>query len=250
MICQNCGAMVDNDLIFCTSCGVRLSVTESQMPTVVMDKSVVTETSLPSRSPKTNSNLKWTALILALIMLPASLIIAYVLLNNSQKISPNTSKPTNSNPVISANRKSNNFSNQSTNISANNSNSIVTNAEPTNQNANITANSNSATEQTEVINERIEIAPSEHIARPFKLDSDAKIIGDTKVLEGEPVEGYVYLQTMFDEHFPDPTYKVFNFEGKYPKVEQTLVKGDYVLVFINKNKSSMIIQAKFSIDKK
>ena len=250
MICQNCAAAVDNDLIFCTSCGVRLSAKESQMPTVVMDKSVITETSLPAHLRKTNSNLKWIVLISTLIVLPASLLIAYVLLNNSQKVSPVKSKPTNSKPVISVNRKSNNSSNQLTNISANNSNSIVTNAEPTNQNANVAANSNSEGEQTVVINERIEIALGEHIAHPFKLDSDAKITGEARVLQGEPIEGYVYFQTMFDEHFPDPTYKVFNFEGKNPKVEQTLIKGNYVLVFINKNKSSTIIQAKFLIDKK
>ena len=63
MICQNCNAQVDDDLIFCTNCGERQVVPTEQ--TVLMNESVVTKVA-NAKPPKSSSNLKWLALIVAL----------------------------------------------------------------------------------------------------------------------------------------------------------------------------------------
>lgn len=55
MICQNCQATVDNDLIFCTNCGERLPETKSESQTVLLKDSVVTKTSI-EKPPKPSSN--------------------------------------------------------------------------------------------------------------------------------------------------------------------------------------------------
>jgi hypothetical protein len=252
MICQNCRERVDNDLIFCTNCGERLSVTADQASTVVMNEPVLTKPSKQAHPTKGNSNLKWVALILTIMAIPASLLIAYLLLANSK--SQSVSDKSNTNSVPSINRKVNSNSqnkmpNETTgNANVSNSNIAVSEANVNSNSSNSNRN-DSAKGQTQIIDERIEIAPGAHLAYPFKLDSEAKIFGEAKVLQGAAIEGYVYFQDMFDQHFPDANYKVFDFDGKNPKVEQTLVKGDYVLVFINKNKTSATIQANFITDK-
>jgi hypothetical protein len=256
MICQSCGAEVDNDLIFCTNCGGRLSVAVSPPATVVIQQPVATQPTLSSERPKTGSNLKWIALIVALVAIPASLFIAYRLLNNSQEFSQNSSYQTNSINVSAANHKTpNTISRQSTNASPAPANLSNANSALINQNSSPAANSNEAdtpeTEgnRTQILSERIEIAPTEEMAHPFVLESEAKIFGEVKVLQGAPVEGYVFFQEMFDEHSVDPTYKVFSFEGKNPTIEQKLVEGKYVLVFINNTRKPIVFEANFHLVK-
>jgi hypothetical protein len=265
MICQNCQTDVDNDLVFCTSCGTRLNETWSQTPTVLLNESVVTKTSVPEVQ-KSNSNLKWMALIVALIAIPVSLLTAYLIYSNSkstQLANANQTKPVNS-PKPPANRQNANLG--APNISVNKANTINANAE-TNvsnsdiSNSNIESNSSSnvaenldedwlnenapADNRTEIWSERVGIAPENHFAVPFSVDGNDQIVGIVKTLEGPPVEGYVYTQTAFDEHFPEETYKTFSFGGeKNSKIEQTLVKEKYVLVLMNKSKKPLLIYGK------
>lgn len=99
--------------------------------------------------------------------------------------------------------------------------------------------------RAEIWNERIEVAPGDHYSVSFSIDSDAHIIGEIEALRGTPIEGYVFLQSVYDEHSADPIYKVFSFDGeKTSKIEQTLTKENYVLVFVNNSNASIMIQGK------
>ena len=258
MICQNCQANVDNDLVFCTSCGTRLNETWSQTPTVLINESVDTKTSaVVPEVKKPNSNLKWMALIIGLIAIPASLFIAYLIYNNSKQaqiVNNNQTKPGNS-ATPATNRQ--NTNNATPNNSVNNINSANTN---TNVNSNSSSNAAEildedwlnekapADKRREIWSERIGIAPENHFAVPFSVDGDFKIIGNVKTLEGPPVEGYVFTQSAFDEHFPEDAFMMFSFGGeKNTKIEQTLIKEKYVIVFMNKTKTPLLIYGKVFI---
>ena len=239
MICQNCHANVDNDLIFCTNCGERLLETKSESQTVLIKDAVVTKTSI-EKPLKPSSNLKWVALIVALMAIPASIFGVYLLMNQNrpQQVSQNTSKP--NIPKPTATPKANTNQNSTANVS--NSNTA----------ADSNANANTAEPDTkiEVMNERIEIAPKEHYTVPFEIEKEnIKLVGEAKLLEGEKITGYVYLQKSYDEYFPDPTYKMFSFEGrKAAEIKAALVEEKYVLIFVNDTDNPMIIQGTFSLE--
>lgn len=251
MICQKCGANVADDLIFCTECGERLHEPTKENPTILMNDSVVTKIS-SAKEVRPSSNLKWIALIAALIAIPVSLFIAYQLF--SAKQTDQSAANVNSKPVVkpsnSPNTKPKANSNAQTNVSGANENAANTNADWAN--ANLPSEENSSdVAQTEIWNERIEIAPGKHYAVPFKTTGNAKITGNVKLLDGESIEGYVYLQSEYDEHFPDATYKVFSFEGdEDASIEQTLVKENYVLVFVNNYAAPQTIEGKVFLSSK
>jgi len=243
MICQNCRATVDNDLIFCTECGARLQEPLSSAQTNLMPDSVITKTPALQPTPKSSSSLKWIALIIALIAVPASFFGGYLLLKqNNRQVSQNPNKQ--NAPTSTPIRKTN--QNNQTNISDSNSNILNSNNVEANQ-----ASNSADPGKTEVMNERIEIAPDSHYALPFEVkDETARITGDVKISEGQPIEGYVFFKDMYEQHFPDATYKVFSIDvTKDSSINQTLVKGDYVLVFVNKNDKSSVIQGNINIEK-
>lgn len=245
MICRNCQANVDDDLIFCTNCGARLYENADQLPTNAMSDSVAAQSS--RTNAKKSSNLKWVALIVALLAVPAALLGAYLLMRkpNQPTIVQNTAKPA---PTRKANT---NIANSAANNSAVNGNfnqNANSNFNPSNANANANTNAvNAASQTTAIFDEQIEIAPGEHLAYPFKLASNAKFTGELQIISGDEIKGFVYFQEQYDEHFPDETYKVFGFAGANPKPEQTLVPQDYVLVFLNPNQSATTIKGKFSV---
>ncbi len=242
MICQNCQAQVENDLIFCTNCGERLFHTKNESQTVLMKDSIVTQPSL-SPTTKSPSNFKWIALIIALIAIPLSIFGVYLLMNqNRTQITQNINKP--NTPAPTATRKAN--TNLNTNANIANANANISNA-----NSNSNANAETPKTKNEIMNERIEIAPHEHYALPFEVEKDnSTLLGTVKVLEGENFKGYTYLQTQYDEHFPDETYKMSSFEVEKSKadVKQTLVAEKYILIFVNNGDKPMIIQGNFSIE--
>ncbi len=259
MICQNCQNEVDDDLIFCTNCGERLfqpksdaqtglikdsakqTAVENPVETVFMNDSVVTQTAI-EKPPNQSSNFKWIALIIALIAIPASIFGVYLLTNSTKpQAAQNTNKP--KTPAPTATRKAN--ANQNSNANLSN-----TNANPANANINTNTNTPTPTAKTEIMNERIEIEPDSSYSLSFEVtDETAKIVGKVKVLEGEKIDGFVYLQKSYDEHFPDDTYKIFSFSGaKSAETNQTLVKENYVLVFVNDSENSVVIQGKFSLE--
>src|SRR5262245_60806691 len=120
MICQNCKAEVEDDLIFCTNCGERLFETTNQAQTVLLNDSVVTKPSVKA-SPKPPSKLKWLALIVSLVAIPATLFGVYLLINsNNRQVSQNLSKP---NTPISTPRKTNSNKNANADITDKNTNS-------------------------------------------------------------------------------------------------------------------------------
>jgi hypothetical protein len=242
MICQNCRATVDNDLIFCTECGARLQEPVNSSQTILMPDSVITKPSALQPPPK-SSSLKWIALIIALIAVPASLFVGFLLLKqNNRQVSqnPNKQNAPNSTPIRKTNQ------NNQINIPDSNSNISNTNNIEANQAAN-----SADPGKAEIMNERIEIAPDSHYALPFEvMDETARITGDVKILEGQPIEGYVFFKDMYEQHFPDATYKVFSIDvTKDSSISQTLVKNDYVIVFVNKNDKSSVIQGNIIIEK-
>lgn len=241
MICENCGTNVDNDLIFCTNCGVRLNETWKNSASKTNANSEVTKILPNQKPPKSTSNLKWIALIIALIALPVSLFIGYLLLVNK---SPQTAQNINKtdNKKVSTNKKPANKPDNTAN-SANQNANVAINSADTNSNSSDEPNPN------EIKIDRLEIAPQSHTAYPFRIASDtAKIIGKIKISEGENLLGYVYTQAAYDEHFPDPIHKMFSFEGdKNIDVEQTLLKGKYVLIFINETEKNVVIEGTFEI---
>ena len=125
-----------------------------------------------------------------------------------------------------------------------------TNANIANSNANVNTNVETPKTKTEIMNERIEIAPQDHYALPFEIEKDnSTLLGTVKILEGENFKGYVYLQSQYDEHFPDETYKMSSFETKKSAdVKQTLVGEKYVLIFVNNGDKPLIIQGNFSVE--
>jgi hypothetical protein len=240
MICQNCRTEVDNDLVFCTACGARLHETVSN----TQNDSVATQ----NIAPPPKSNLKWIALIVALMAIPASIFGVYLLLNRPPNVVQNVNKP--ATPVPSPTRKAN--TNQANNANANSNVNSNVNTANTNLNANQSdSEGNSETPQTtETVfwKERIEIAPSEHYAVPFEMEADGEISGTIKAVEGSPIEAYLYTQQQFDDHFPDPIYKAFSITGeKKAETKQKLLKENYVLVFVNNSESGLIIEGEFKI---
>lgn len=258
MICQQCHTEVADDLIFCTNCGARLfePKTEEQtvlipdsrktneenenQPTVLMTEPIY-KPSPDRKSPKSSSNLKWVALIVALVAIPASIFGIFLLMNTgkSANVSLNTNKP--GSPTATPTRRSN--TNRNSNVNAVNSNA-------NRANSNIGVNNSNNREKTEIMKERIEIAPKSHYAREFEVsDETARITGNVAIRQGEKIDGYVYLKTNYDEYFPDETYKVFSFgTSSTTEVRQTLVKEDYVLVFVNNTDKPLIIEGDFSLE--
>lgn len=236
MICQNCQTEVDNDLVFCTNCGARLHEKITETPTVMLDDSVVTKLSAVAPAAPKN-NLKWIALIIALIAVPCSLVVAYLLLKHKdQPFAQNINQPIK--PVFSPTRTAE--INQ--NISSNKANgeNFNSNTSASNQNN----NSASLFAGDAIMNERIEISPNSNYAVPFKIEEEsAKIAGDIRLVQGEPIVGYVFFKEVYEEHYVDPNYKVFDFNvAKDSSIEQTLPGGDYVLIFVNQTQKSAMIQ--------
>lgn len=239
MICQKCHAPVDDDLIFCTNCGERLIHPQPATPTVLINNPAPTQPNENLSSPKPSSNLKWIALIIALIAIPLSIFGVYLLMRsgNNQEITVNVNKP--KSPVPTATRKANSNQNSNTNVS---------NANTANSNSN--ANTSNGTEKIEVMNERIEIAPKQHYAVPFEIDDEtARLKGKVTVLQGEKVEVFVYIKSEYDSYFPDPVHKVSGFETrKSEESNQVLVEQEYVLVFVNSSDKPLTIQGNFAIE--
>lgn len=242
MICRNCRATVDDDLVFCTNCGARLyEPNEADAPTIAMRDSAATQ----AAAPKKSSPVKWIALIVALVALPASLGLAYLLSKNSMPTVANTKKSAPVNRKTPMNSANKNVNAATTNANANASSNGNRENNSTNDNG---QNFNLGEPQSTVIfDEQIEIAPNSNIAYPFALDGEAKIVGKIQTVRGEAVQGYVFTQSSYDEHFPNATYKTFSFDGKNPEIEQLLVKDDYVLVFLNESKSALIIKGKVEV---
>ena len=132
MISQNCRAEVDSDLVFGTDCGARLHETISTTPTLLMKDSVVTQVSAPP--PK--SNLKWIALIVALLAIRAPILGVFLRLNRQSQTPKNVNKPITPAPP----RKGN--VNQTNNATANsNANTVDTNLDGNKPDSNVVSNS-------------------------------------------------------------------------------------------------------------
>ena len=237
MICRNCQTEVDDDLIFCTNCGVRLFEPPEETPTVLMSEPVYTKPEAV-KPQKSSSRLKWVALIVALIAIPASIFGILLLQSRNRPTVRNATLTKTPSPTPTGKSSSNQNSNQNSNA----------NAAKANSNAN--ANAPSKPDKTEIMNERIEIAPKEHYAVPFEVGKEtARINGEVRILEGSKIDGYVYLKKNFDEYFPDDKYKVFSFgTSKTTDVRQTLVEEEYVLVFVNNSDKPVVIEGEFSIE--
>src|SRR5215213_3585729 len=114
MICRNCQTEVDDDLIFCTNCGERLFQTKEEVPTVLISEPVYKKPDA-AKPLKTSSNLKWVALIVALIAIPAS-IFGILLLQSQNRQSALNATQTKT-PTPSPTRKANTNQNSNANVS-------------------------------------------------------------------------------------------------------------------------------------
>lgn len=245
MICQNCGAQVDNDLIFCTNCGVRLVVPTAQ--TVSMRDSVVAK-NVDAKPPKSSSNIKWLALIVALIAVPASIFGVYLLMNSQKnsQVSQNINKS--NSPVQTPTRRAE--TNQNSNANASNLTATANSVDANWSNTDQTENSPTPETKIEVMNERIEIAPKSSYAKSFTIEGDTKtFLGNVELLQGETYKGFVYLQSQYDEHFPDELYKMFIFgQEKKSEIKSRLIPQDYVLIFVNETDKPIVIQGDFWLE--
>jgi hypothetical protein len=237
MICRNCQTEVDDDLIFCTNCGERLFQPKEEEPTVLI-KEPVYKPPASVKPPKSSSNLKWVALIIALIAIPASIFGILLLQSQNRQVSQNPTPPKTPSPAPT--RKTNTNQNSNANLSnANRAN--ASNANP---------NTAASADKTEIMNKRLEIAPKSHEIVPFEVAAEtAKITGKVTVLEGAKIDGFVYLKKSYEENFPDEKFKMFSFGGsKTIDVRQTLVAENYVLVFVNNTDKPVVIQGNFSLE--
>jgi hypothetical protein len=99
--------------------------------------------------------------------------------------------------------------------------------------------------ETKILDEQINVDADAHIAFPFRVKEETvKIVGDVEILYGEQLEGYVFLQEVYDENGVNADAKMFSFDTN--KVEQYLVKGNYVLVFANNDGNGVSVKAKFT----
>ena len=254
MICQQCHTEVADDLIFCTDCGARLfepkteepivfapdarrTGGESDNPPTVLRTEPIYTPAANAKPPGSSSNLKWLALIVALIAIPISIFGILLLQSRNRQVAQNAA-PTKT-PTVAPSRRAN--TNRNANVNAVNSNV---------NRANANANANAKREKNEIMNERIEIAPKTHYAREFEVsDETARLTGSVKITSGEKIDGYVYLKKNFDEFFPDETYKVFSFgTSTTTEVRQTLVAEDYVLVFVNNTDKTVVVEGDFSLE--
>ncbi|MBS1792519.1 MAG: zinc ribbon domain-containing protein [Acidobacteria bacterium] len=244
MICRKCQAQVDDDLIFCTNCGARLYEATAENPTVLLTDAAGALPTAETVVAKRPSRLKWIALIVALVAIPASLFGVYLLVSQSRNGPPANAANKPKTPAASPSAKTSPNQNQTANKPA-------TDANASNANANSWADEkNPPKQKTEIMNERIEIAPGEHYARPFKVTAKTAVFkGKATVLRGDAVDCLVYSQKAFDEEFPDDTYKEFGFGvSKSEETEQTMVTGSYVLVFVNNGEKAVTVQGSFSIE--
>lgn len=237
MICQNCQAEVDNDLVFCTECGSRLHQTISNAQTVVMPESVVTKVS-ETIPQKKSSSLKWVALavgIVVIIAVPASLFIAYFALNKNNSVSNKSSNNS------SINKKT---SNQ--NKTANVVNKQNSETDWSNKTQNKESNVLLKPKETKIIDEQINVDANSNIAFPFKVrEGMVKLDGETEILNGDQFEGFVFLQEVYDENGVNPNKKIFSFDTD--KAEQYLPKGNYVLVFVNGDGKGVSLKTRFTL---
>jgi len=235
MICRNCHAQVDDDLVFCTNCGARLFEHQNSAQTASIQNPNLTNNIIESPK-KSSSRLKWTALIIALMAVPASIFGIYLLSNsaNNQPVVQNANKP--STPKTTQTPRKEN-ANQNTNANLVNTNTV---------NVNQNVNAEKPGDKNEIMNERIEIAPGSHYARSFEVTAETEaIVGTVKIIQGDKIDGLVYLQTEYDDHFPNPDYKIFSFgEEKISEIWQTLVKEKYVIVFVNNSDKPVTVQGK------
>lgn len=256
MICQNCHSNVDDDLIFCTNCGVRLiqptntSPNQTQQPTEVFNTQTEQPTVVLPNQKEKKSNAKWIALIIGISIF--TLILGFGLFtyfrpnSNQNTANKSTPKPTQSSKPKPTNQ------NKNANVAVNNANSNV------NVNANISTNSNTNSseekdDKTEkiILDDQVSVDANGRTAFPFKVTQDtAKITGKVEILEGENYEGYVFIQEIYDENGVNPTFKMFSFgsedDGKIANIEQVLVEGNYVIVFSNSDGKGVRLRAKFT----
>lgn len=226
IICQHCQTSVDDDLIFCTNCGQRLFQPMPEAETVVQPR---TE---PTNQIKKSSAARVAAIAVAALFLVSVSGVAIFLYLRSQPspVASNSKSPT---PKPSAKK------------SASTPKPVV--------NATASTPSPSPERETDietVMDDRIQIAAGEHYARAFEVtDETMKISGRIKVSGGK-VNGFVFPQDAYDEHFLDPTYKTFSFDSEAsPEFEQTMVSGDYMLVFVNDTENDIAVEGKVTLRK-
>src|SRR5262245_8786087 len=106
MICRNCQTEVDDDLIFCTNCGERLFESPGEASTVLLNDQAPAANDAPAtretvvqKPPKSSSRLKWAALIVALVAIPASIFGLLLLQSRNRQTPPAANRPATPTPA-------------------------------------------------------------------------------------------------------------------------------------------------------
>lgn len=233
MICPNCKAVIDNDLVFCVQCGMRLTgnFTQPQLQTPTQP------TVAFSNQPKRKFPWLWVSLgSLFFVGLIASSGVLYFLLKKNaeaQKTSvPIEAKNTPYNPAT---------------VSNINQNTTLPDREQT------AANANSPKDENIIVDETITVEKKDHKAFPFQIKNDSTMLrGQAELIEGEKFKAYVLLEDAYDKFMADSTYAVNEFDGKrgeIVKVNEFTTADKFVLVIENKEDKPIVLKINMFLKK-
>lgn len=237
MICISCKKEVDDDLVFCTECGERLFEPTIDGRTLLRPEFEPAPGSGGSQPDARRNLFVGGILILSLLAVGAGILF--------NPFSTRNGKPDNQSKTRSGSNRSMPDQNRIKDIS---SNTTISNADGNSNKPKLLPNLENPTES--VLNEKFTVDPNSHIVFSFTVSAEtAKLIGTAELLEGQRFVGYVFLHDVFDQRSVDPTYKMFSFDAEHVKIaqiEQTLVKGEYVLVFTNSDDIPITLKIRIS----
>lgn len=229
MICKNCQAIVDNDLIFCVNCGSRL------IGGAETNRGIPAQPTIAFSVPQKKRN---HLILIAVIPLLGIAVLATIL--GIIAWLPASSK--------NETRKDNSLPEKSTNADYP-KNGEDRGAESDSLNNPPASNAKTAINGERIIvDETLTIGKNEHKAFPYQItDNSTMLRGQAELLEGENFRAYVLLKDAYDTFLADPTYEVYGFKGKRGeiiKINEFTSADKYVLVVENKSVQPISLKIK------
>lgn len=233
MICKNCQASIDDDLIFCVNCGIRL------VGGLDTNRGMPAQPTVPFSIVQKKRN---PLILIAVISLLCVGVVA-TFLGIIVWLKPFSGNETRK----SASSAENNDADYPK--SAGNSN-----ADSNAFNKNQSSNEKAATdEEKTIVDETLTINKNEHKAFPYQItDNSTMLRGQAELLEGESFRGYVLLKEAYDTFLADPSYKVIGFSGKrgeIVKINEFTSADKYVLIIENKSSQPINLKIKLFLKK-
>jgi hypothetical protein len=221
MICPNCHNAIADDVSYCVYCGaqfpqvtpippVQPQVTE-QLPPVYTQPVIIERDS--------GKSWKYVALVTALVTLPVSLLIGYLILRSLQ---PKNPPPlANNRPLVKTPTPA---------------------PKPTPTPYEDWKNQVAPEEKrTLLIDDQFEVAANEHRGISFNIETEnGRLVGGFRVTKGPDINFFVYPADAY-EQYPTNGLKPVHLEGsRNKKLNERLPKGDYVLVFENAEENNPV----------